>query len=305
MPRIWFNSASLFMTVSEFAKAKVNLTLDVLGKRPDGYHELLSLVVFAKDFGDTLTLRPGGEFRLTLSGPTAQAVEGVNLVEKANAQFADALGAEARTGSFHLEKHIPVAAGLGGGSADAAAAIRALVGINPGHGLSEPQLNAMARAVGADVPACLVQAPLVMAGVGERILLLPMALDIPAVLVNPGVKLSTRLVFEALDAAPLLAQDGDKGPTEINLSHVRDTQGLRAFVLAGRNDLEPPARRVAPVIGQVIEALSSTEGCWLARLSGSGPTCFGLYGSHAEAAAAFAALAASHPGWWVRQTTLG
>ncbi len=293
------------MTVSEFARAKINLTLDVLGKRADGYHELISLVVFAKDFGDTLTLTPGARFELSLSGPRAAAVDGPNLVETANARFAERLGTTPLTGSFHLDKHIPVAAGLGGGSADAAAALRALMRINPQHGLNKEQIDALARTIGADVPACLRQRPLVMAGVGERIALLNADVALPAVLVNPGVPLSTRLVFETLNAVPLAPGAEESARREINPAQCQDAEALRSFVLAGRNDLEPPARRLSPVIGDVIAALRQTAGCWLARLSGSGPTCFGLYGSADEANAAADALAASHRGWWVRATTLG
>ncbi len=293
------------MTVSEFARAKINLTLDVLGKRADGYHELISLVVFAKDVGDTLTLTPGARFELSLSGPRAAAVDGPNLVETANARFAERLGTTPLTGSFHLDKHIPVAAGLGGGSADAAATLRALMRINPQHGLNEEQIDALARIIGADVPACLRQRPLVMAGVGERIAMLDADVALPAVLVNPGMPLSTRLVFETLNAAPLAPGAEESARREINPAQCQDAEALRSFVLAGRNDLEPPARRLSPVIGDVIAALRQTAGCWLARLSGSGPTCFGLYGSADEANAAADALAASHPGWWVRATTLG
>ena len=293
------------MTVSEFARAKINLTLDVLGKRADGYHELMSLVVFAKDFGDTLTLTPGARFELSLSGPRAAAVDGPNLVETANARFAERLGTTPLTGSFHLDKHIPVAAGLGGGSANAAAALRALMRINPQHGLNEEQLDALARTIGADVPACLRQRPLVMAGVGERIAVLDADVALPAVLVNPGVPLSTRLVFETLNAAPLAPGAEESVRRALNPALFHDARALRSFVLAGRNDLEPPARRLSPVIGDVIASLRQTAGCWLARLSGSGPTCFGLYGSPDEANAAADALAASHPAWWVRATTLG
>jgi 4-diphosphocytidyl-2-C-methyl-D-erythritol kinase len=298
-------TSSPAMTVSEFARAKINLTLDVLGKRADGYHELVSLVVFAKDFGDTLTLTPGAKFELSLSGPRAAAVDGPNLVETANARFAERLGTSPLTGSFHLEKHIPVAAGLGGGSADAAAALRALMRINPKHGLNAQHIDALARAIGADVPACLRQQPLIMMGVGERIVTLEAPVALPAVLVNPGVPLSTRLVFETLNAGPLAPGAEESARGKINPPLCQDAQALRSFVLAGRNDLEPPARTLSPVIGEVIAALRETAGCWLARLSGSGPTCFGLYGSPEEAETAAGKLGALHPGWWVRATTLG
>jgi 4-diphosphocytidyl-2-C-methyl-D-erythritol kinase len=280
-----------------FAPAKVNLTLHILGRRADGYHELESLVVFA-DVGDRLTFTPGGALALEVSGPTSHAAGAGddNLVLKA----ARALGARVASltlGRFTLDKQLPVAAGLGGGSSDAAAALRLLARAN-GLASDDARLYAAARATGADVPVCLDPRARMMRGVGE-ILSQPMALpDLPAVLINPGVAVATRDVFAAL-AAPALS---GPPPREEFFTIETDAASLVALLQARRNDLESPAVGLQPVIADVLQALRASPGCLLMRMSGSGATCFGLFGSIQAAESAAQTLAAAHPSWWVRAT---
>lgn len=282
-----------------FAPAKVNLTLHVLGRRPDGYHEIESLVVFA-DAGDRLTLTPGDRLELDVRGPTAEAAGAGsdNLVLKAARALAERVEG-LRLGSFTLEKSLPVAAGLGGGSSDAAAALRLLAQAN-GLPLDDERLYAAARATGADVPVCLDPRPRMMRGIGE-ILSVPLALPaLPAVLVNPGVAVPTKDVFAAL-AAPALspaAPHDDVAPAGARVAE------LVSALASRRNDLEAPALRLQPVIGEVLAALRAS-GCRLARMSGSGATCFGLFDSAAAAQAAARDLQRARPGWWVNACMFG
>lgn len=302
--------------INEFANAKINLTLEVLGRRSDGYHELRSLVVFAS-FGDALTYVPGGPLRLETTGPFASAVDGENLVLKA-ARALLALDAGFHQGLFRLDKRIPVAAGLGGGSSDAAAALRALLQeagrpfIGPATAMlserqeapSPEQLTALAAKIGADVPVCLWRKAAVMGGVGEKLTFMTDFPSLPAVLVNPGVKLSTRDVFAEL-GAPVLAGDGNEAASERELAPPLDESGLMCYLAERGNDLEAPARRLAPVIDDVFSALKGKRGCVLTRLSGSGPTCFGLFASMEEAEAAARDIVAECPRWWAAATRLG
>jgi 4-diphosphocytidyl-2-C-methyl-D-erythritol kinase len=283
----------------ERAPAKVNLTLRVIGRRADGYHDIESLVVFARE-GDSLSLAPGGDLALTVRGPTASSAgaEADNLVLKA----ARALAAQVdglRLGSFALDKHLPVAAGLGGGSADAAAALRLLAQANRLAG--DPRLFAAARATGADVPVCLEPRPRLMRGIGD-VLTAPLALPpLPAVLVNPGVAVATKDVFAALALAPGQARTTAHEPTVIPTQD----RALLAFLAEQANDLEPAAISRQPMIADVLAALRARPGCRLARMSGSGATCFALFDSRDDATAAARALETAHPDWWVRATMLG
>jgi 4-diphosphocytidyl-2-C-methyl-D-erythritol kinase len=283
-----------------FAPAKVNLTLHVLGRRSDGYHELESLVVFA-DAGDQLTFVAGAELELDVRGPTADVSgpAGDNLVLKAARLLAERVDG-LRLGRFMLDKRLPVAAGLGGGSSDAAAALRLLVlenALAPG----DPRVVDAARATGADVPVCLDPRPRMMRGVGE-ILSAPVALPkLPAVLVNPGVAVPTAGVFKAL-AAPSLApaaKPDDPIATDADMNEVI------AAVAARRNDLEAPAISLQPVIAEVLTVLRAFSACRLARMSGSGASCFGLFNSAQDADAAARSLQALQPGWWVQATVFG
>jgi 4-diphosphocytidyl-2-C-methyl-D-erythritol kinase len=284
---------------AERAPAKVNLTLRVIGRRPDGYHDLESLVVFAS-VGDALTLAAGPRLLLTVRGPTAGSAGALtdNLVLKA----ADALAERVRGlkyGRFVLSKRLPVAAGLGGGSADAAAALRLLARRNhlaPDDG----HLCEAARLTGADVPVCLDPRPRLMSGIGN---LLSPPLELPrlaAVLVNPRVAVPTKGVFEKL-AAPRVVRAAkvseDYPPT--------DHASLIEYLTDRGNDLESPASALQPVVAEVLEALRRLSGCRLARMSGSGATCFALFDNAKAAAAAAQALRERKPGWWVRSTTLG
>jgi 4-diphosphocytidyl-2-C-methyl-D-erythritol kinase len=290
---------------AEKAPAKINLTLRVLGRRADGYHELESLVAFA-GVGDALTFAPGGALTLAVSGPTAQAAgdNADNLVLKAARALAGRI-AGLTLGGFALSKRLPVAAGLGGGSADAAAALRLLARAN-GVALDDPRLMQAAQATGSDVPVCLDPKPRLMRGVGD---VLSAPLDLPrlfAVLVNPGVAVSTRDVFAALNLASVPASGGASSPTPL----VSEGWGGEptAFVAAlarERNDLEAPAIELEPAIANVLAVLQALPGCRLARMSGSGATCFGLFPTNAAAAAAARTLRVGYPQWWVRATMLG
>ncbi|UOK72129.1 4-(cytidine 5'-diphospho)-2-C-methyl-D-erythritol kinase [Ancylobacter polymorphus] len=283
----------------ERAPAKVNLTLRVLGRRADGYHDLSSVVAFA-GAGDRLALRPGAELSLGLEGPGAPVLAGEadNLVLKA----ARALAARVpglRLGRFTLAKRLPVAAGLGGGSADAAAALRLLARAN-GLAVDDERLFAAALATGSDVPACLYGRSCLMAGRGE--VLTPLALPrFGAVLVNPRVAVATAAVFRALALAPGTSRDagGAAFPSAPSRAALLD------WLATEPNDLEPPARMLAPVLGDVERALGATAGARLVRMSGSGATMFALYDDCRAAAAAARQVTGAHPGWWVKSTVLG
>jgi 4-diphosphocytidyl-2-C-methyl-D-erythritol kinase len=282
---------------ADIAPAKVNLTLRVGGKRADGYHNIESLVVFAGE-SDALRLTLGDAPSLSVEGPfvvQSGPVES-NLVIKASYVLAREIPG-LKSGHFELTKNLPAAAGLGGGSSDAAAALRLLARLND-IALADPRLASAARAVGADVPVCLEPRARMMRGVGEM-LSEPLALPaLHAVLVNPGVATATRDVFAAFDAA-------DPGrATEVNpvaLPVGMDTPALIAWLNMQANDLEPAAIALHPIIGSVLAELRALPGCALARMSGSGATCFGLFGMK-EAEAAAHALHAAHPDWWVRAT---
>ncbi len=283
----------------ENAPAKVNLTLRVLRRRDDGYHELESLVVFA-DFGDRLSLSRGGELKLLVRGPgAAQAGEGDdNLVLKAARALAERRS-RAVLGTFRLDKRLPVAAGLGGGSADAAAALRLIAQVN-GLAGNDPDLYAAAKATGADVPVCLDPRPRIMRGVGE-VLSAPLALPkLPAVLVNPGVALPTKAVFARWTPAanPENASDIDA------VAKFSNRDQLLQFLDTQSNDLEAPAIAIQPIIATALTALRGLPGCHLARMSGSGATCFALFSGAAAAREAAQILRGKFPPWWVKATTL-
>jgi 4-diphosphocytidyl-2-C-methyl-D-erythritol kinase len=279
------------------ASAKINLTLRVGGRRADGLHEIESLVVFS-NVADELTLDPARPRGLELLGPLLAdcGPSPDNLVLKA----AGALAAhifDLRIGRFSLIKRIPVAAGLGGGSADAAAALRLLAEAN-GLKPDDPRLYEAARVTGADVPVCLEPRPRIMRGAGE-ILSAPLKLrPLAAVLVNPGRALATRDVFTVFDQSPPVWSPQRSTPFSAQ-------DDLFAYLQAQPNDLEAAALGLQPAIGEVLAALQKLQACRLARMSGSGPTCFGLFDSEADAAPAAAALRAGHPSWWIEETMLG
>ena len=279
---------------TDFAPAKINLTLRVIGRRADGYHELESLVAFA-DVGDTLTLTQGDETTLRVAGPFGDVCGETkdNLVLKAAAALA-ARVPKTHGGAFALEKKLPVASGIGGGSSDAAAALRLMARAN-GIALDDPRLAAAALAVGADVPVCVAAKARVMRGIGE-VLSAPLALPrLPAVLVNPGVPTATRDVFRAFAGL-----HGDSTP----LGKVPQAR-LLEFLRAHGNDLTPAAIACVLAVGEVLDVLAALPDVRLARMSGSGSTCFGLFDMPSAAAAAAKTLAAVYPDWWVSAATLG
>ena len=282
------------------ARAKINLTLHVLGRRGDGYHALESLVVFA-DLCDTLDLDLGAPLSLAVSGPTASASGAIvdNLVLRATVALAERIPG-LRTGAFALSKQLPAAAGIGGGSADAAAALRLLAEAN-GLSLDDPRLLDAARFVGADVMVCLEQRPRMMRGAGEA---LGPALDLPplhAVLVNPGVPVATAPVFAELGLKPGQGRDGAAHP---EIAAGLSPAQFVARLLEGRNDLQPAAIRVAPVIADILEQMSRQHGCRLARMSGSGATCFGLFSTMSQVFGAVRALRKQHGDWWIQPAIL-
>ena len=283
-------------SVSVEAPAKINLFLHVTGRRPDGYHLLESLVAFA-EIHDRIEVGPGKGLALEIDGPFAAALDagGENLAARAARALADEAGIrpDAR---IRLHKALPVAAGIGGGSADAAAALRALSAL---WRLSVPadRLRAIALALGADVPACLFGRPAIVRGVGERIVPASALPGAPMVLVNPMVPLSTADVFAAREGPFSPPMPFDTAPT--------DATALAAALSETRNDLAPPARRLCPEIDVVLHAIREAPSCLMARLSGSGPTCFGLFPSKRTASEAAERIAGSRPGWWVRATQLG
>lgn len=291
----------------ETASAKVNLTLEILGVRPDGYHELTSLVAFATDAADTLTLTPGDGVSLVVDGPEADRLDGDNLISKV-AAAALSTNPKLTTGAFHLTKRLPVASGIGGGSADAAAALRLIAAVNA---IEDPEaaFAALAAPLGADIPVCLGaggRRAAFMTGIGEHVWrpsdrdLLPET-GLPAVLVNPRVAVATGTVFKALGAVPLKAASTSSA---IPPAPFADTSQLLAYLESRPNDLEAPARRLVPVIGEVLEVLRMLPGARVARMSGSGATCFALFDDEAHAARGAASLAAHQPEWWVVATSL-
>jgi 4-diphosphocytidyl-2-C-methyl-D-erythritol kinase len=288
------------MPITETARAKVNLTLTVLGRRPDGYHELESLVTFA-DIADRVTLLPGPACTVTMTGPFAGDVAGQNLLERALLAL-NHCDPRLQLGAVHLEKNLPVAAGLGGGSADTAALLRAVRRANPERAPAIAWRELAAR-LGADVPVCLEGQPAFMRGIGNRIETVTRGHSLPAVavvLANPRLALPTARVFAALGARP-----APLGDALIDSAvPFRDLQGLLDFMQARGNDLERTATTLLPVIAEVKMALSKLPGCRLAALSGSGPTCFGIFGSDDGAAHAARLLAAEKGDWWIVPTRL-
>ena len=285
--------------LKETAKAKVNLTLRILGRRPDGFHELESLVAFA-EIGDVLKLEPGDGLGIAVGGPFAGSLGEDNLVAEA-ARRVGAICPSCRAGRFHLEKNLPVAAGIGGGSSDAAAALRLLLEANPEH-LGHQDVARLCPQLGADVAVCLDQRFAVMWGLGEKVSALEALPRTPVVLVNPGVALATADVFRALDAGRYEGMDRQS----LDDTHPAfDTVGdLVAYLESKGNDLEQAAIGLAPIVGDVKASLSAQAGCLIARMSGSGATCFGIFDGQASARQAADRLGRAHPEWWVVTSNL-
>ena len=274
-----------------FAPAKVNLFLHVGDKRPDGYHAIQSLMAFA-DIGDELMIAPGDGLSLALDGPFAKALDGEpdNIVLKAATALAERAGVPANA-KITLTKNLPVASGLGGGSSDAAAALRGLCKLWRVN-VTEADLQAIAIPLGADVPVCLKGRPCWAEGIGEKLTVVPVFPTLHVVLVNPGTAVSTAEVFRTV-------QDRS-GTDRAHPATFADANALVGFLETARNDLEAPAIHLAPAICDVISALCEENSTLLSRLSGSGATCFGLYGSKETARDVAGRIAAAHPGWWVK-----
>ena len=285
--------------LTETAKAKVNLTLRILGRRLDGFHELESLVAFA-EIGDVLKLEPGDGLDIAVSGPFAGSLGQDNLVVEA-ARRVLAICPSCRAGRLHLEKNLPVAAGLGGGSSDAAAALRLLLKANPEH-LGHQDVAPLCPKLGADIAVCLDQRLAMMWGLGEKVSTLGALPRTPIVLVNPGVALATAEVFRALDAG---RYDGPDRESPADPPPPFDTVGALAGYLESRgNDLEAAAIGLAPIVGDVKASLSAQAACLIARMSGSGATCFGIFESQANANRAAERIGRAHPEWWVAASNL-
>lgn len=270
--------------ILQLAKAKVNLTLHVGKAIPDGdykgYHPVDSLVVFA-NFGDVLAFEPDASPRFSITGEFAGGLEfeSDNLIHRAMK------ACTAPPHSISLTKNIPVSAGLGGGSANAAAVLRVF---DRADTVDE-------AAMGADIPVCRLSQTALMQGIGERVRPLPGKGRMAAILVNPRISVSTGAIFKAFDSAPR--------EVEPMLSETRG--GLLECALAGGNDLQLIAEAQAPIITEVLSAIRQTQDCRLSRMSGSGATCFGLYENFEIAESAAKAIKETHPDWWVRACLLG
>jgi 4-diphosphocytidyl-2-C-methyl-D-erythritol kinase len=280
------------------APAKINLALHITRRREDGYHELESLIVFA-GVGDDLDGELADADSLTISGPFADGLDAgsSNLVLRAVAAFRNRWPHLAPSGlKLHLTKNLPVASGIGGGSADAAAALRILLEIAPEH----PPLNELmdlATTLGADVPCCLVSRPLVARGIGEILSPLPDFPKLYIVLVNPLIGVVTADVFRRL-------RSHDNYPLPQLPEVLTRPAQLGLWLADTRNDLEPPAVKLVPQIGALVDEMAEAPGCILARMSGSGATCFALFGAEGQAHEAAAQLRRLHPDHWVAAAPL-
>ncbi len=272
------------------ARAKINLTLHVGSARPDGYHPLHSLVVFA-DISDRLQATPASEFNLTIDGPFAGGLprNENNLVLKAVDTLATLHGLPARL-SYRLTKNLPVSSGIGGGSADAAAAVHILAQAN--HQMPKDVQSTLLE-VGADVPVCYLSKTCVMQGIGEALTPLGNLGQLPAILVNPGIAVRTADIFKAFDEVGHSSDFHLAGKT------------LREMTMSGQNDLQDIAIRLAPVIHTVLEEITAQTGCDVARMSGSGATCFGVFTRFEHAQMASQKIKENHPHWWCVPTLLG
>ncbi len=279
---------------SRLAPAKINLFLHVGDKRADGYHNLLSLVVFA-EVGDRLSLAPADRLSLKVTGkfPNTGPADD-NLVMKAARalqSWADKNGHKTKPVELTLEKNLPIASGIGGGSSDAAATLLMLAA-HWGLPMAVDDLEALGLQLGADVPVCLRAAPTLVSGVGEVLTPMDGLPQFALMLANPRIEVPTAQVFKAL-----AVRSGAHAPP---LPRLADARELAMYLDRTMNDLAAPAKALAPIIMQVENAIGATDGCLTARMSGSGATCFGLYESLPTAEAAARAIASAHPDWWVK-----
>lgn len=286
--------------ITVLAPAKVNLFLHIIGRRDDGYHLLESVFAFA-DFGDRITVQSAPDLNFSVTGRFASVCRragcdgGKNIAARAAAMLRQLSGTSAGA-KITLEKNLPLSAGLGGGSSDAAAALKALQvlwRVEP----DEEQLVELALELGSDVPACLVGEPSFVAGIGELITPLEIFEDINCVLVNPLKPLSTPGVFQTF-------ADSGRAFTQPLALTPEVTEDLWTLLRGSHNDLQGPALGMCDEIGEILGALQAAEGTLLARMSGSGATCYGLYKTREAAGAAARAIATAHPGWWVKACML-
>ncbi len=284
------------LSITRFAPAKLNLYLHVTGRRPDGYHELDSLVVFL-DVGDRLDVEAASLLRLDVRGPNAEALaaEDDNLVLRAARALAGRMAGGVRGADILLTKELPIAAGLGGGSSDAAATLRALAQLW-GCDITEDALAALALRLGADVPACLQAKPLRLLGVGERLEEVPALPDFHVLLVNPGLPLATSSVFAA-------RRGSFSGPVSLP-AVFEGFDHLLSVLAATGNDLEAPACAMQGEIAAALAALRRLPEARLVRMSGSGATCFALFAERVGAEDAATRLRIEHPNWWTRAAGL-
>lgn len=285
------NHAARGVSLRAAAPAKLNLYLHVTGKRADGYHLLDSLAVFASRH-DTVAVSAADELALSVDGPFASALhaamEGDNIMLRAARALADAAGMTPRA-AIRLTKNLPVAAGIGGGSADAAATLGLLAQLWNLR-LGEAAMDALALTLGADVPVCRFGRAAFMGGIGEKLTAAPTLPPVALVLVNPNRPLATKDVFRARTEPFSAAGRFDAAP--------KDAAALAEVLRARKNDLEASAIRLMPVVGEVLSALARQKGCLLARMSGSGATCFGLFADDGAARTAAAGIARMQTGWW-------
>jgi 4-diphosphocytidyl-2-C-methyl-D-erythritol kinase len=280
--------------VEEFAPAKVNLALHVTGQRDDGYHLIDTVVQFARDLGDRIIVEPAGEITLDVQGPAASGIPSGedNLVLKAARQMRALSGVD-EGAAITLEKHLPHGAGLGGGSADAAACARALARL---WNVAIPAPQDLCD-LGADIPMCMVSDALRARGIGESITKIDVPIG-PAVIVQPGIVLNTGAVFSALNRRR-------NPPLPDVIPEFPDAVQFHGWLAEQRNDLQSAAVSLVPEIETVLSRLQSQPGCENSRMSGSGSACFGLFSSVEAADQAVAALCAANPSWWVRRAELG
>ncbi|MCZ4281819.1 4-(cytidine 5'-diphospho)-2-C-methyl-D-erythritol kinase [Kiloniella laminariae] len=287
--------------ITEFAAAKINLTLQVTGKRSDGYHMLQSLVVFA-GVGDYLRFSPAEDLSLEITGPFASSLttDPNNLVLAAARKLQEQLGKNCASQTvpgavIRLEKNLPVASGIGGGSADAAAALRGLLRLWEAD-LPESDLTSLALELGADVPVCLSSSCRWMEGIGEVLTPGPELPKLFAVLVNPGVPVSTPGVFKALK--------GNFMPASGKPSAIPALAELIGYLENTPNDLQAPAISQRGIVSEVLTELRGSHGCLFSAMSGSGATCYGLFDTAEDAESAATTLSVENPGWWVAPTFL-
>ncbi len=284
---------SLNSPAARHAPAKINLALHVTGRRADGYHLLESLVAFAR-LGDRITVSAAPDDRLSVTGPFAEHVpaDELNLILRARESLRAAFpGLTGRPVAIELEKNLPVASGIGGGSSDAAQTLLALAEF--WEVAERDVLGAIGLELGADVPMCLAACPLIARGIGDVLEPLDCFPVLPLVLVNSGFALTTRDIFDALGSR--------NNPGLAPLPAGVDFAGVRGWLAAARNDLQPPAIAAAPIIAETLDALAR-GGAAFVRMSGSGATCFGLYETPEGARSAAEKISAAHPGWWAVAT---